>query len=66
MGKTWFHVISEEIEKRIADLQEFLGGRGAKNFEQYCEICGQIKGLRATQTYIEELGRAYAEEQDND
>ena len=60
MAKTWFQVISDEVEKHIADLQEFLGTRGAKNYEQYCEICGQIKGLRATQMYVEELGKAYA------
>ena len=65
MGKTWFQVISEEIEKRIADLQEFLGNHGAKNFEQYCDICGQIKGLKATWVYVVELGKAYAEDNDD-
>lgn len=66
MGKTWFQVILEEIEKHIAELQVFLGQRGAKSYEQYCEVCGQIQGLRATHSYIQELGRAYAEEYDSE
>lgn len=64
MAKTWFQVISDEIEKRIADLQEDLGAGCAKSFEQYREVCGQIKGLKATQIYVEELGKAYAEDED--
>lgn len=65
MGKTWFQVISDEIKKRIADLQEALGDGAAKSYDQYREIVGNIKGLRATQMYVEDLARAYKEQEDD-
>ena len=63
-NKTWFQVILDEIEKRIAQLNDQLGRGCAKNFEEYRELVGQIKGLRATGVYIQDLARAYQEDED--
>lgn len=65
MAKTWFQVILDEIEKHIAQLEEFLGSGAAKDYTHYREVVGQIRGLRATALYVQELSRAYLEN-DND
>ena len=65
MAKTVFDVLKEKIEADKVSAQEFLGSGGAKDFAQYKEVTGLIRGLNASLTHISDLSRNYMED-DND
>ena len=66
MARTVFDVLKEKIEADKVSSQEFLGGGGAKDFPQYKEVTGLIRGLDASLSYITDLSRNYMEDDDND
>ena len=66
MAKTVFDVLKEKIEADKVSAQEFLGSGGAKDFAQYKEVTGLIRGLDASLSYINDLSRNYMEDDDND
>ena len=65
MAQTVFDV----LDKKLADLQqsqeEFLSSGGAKDFPEYKESCGVIRGLTAARREIEDLARNYMEDSDD-
>jgi|TARA_B100000085_G_C18522723_1_gene504363 hypothetical protein len=65
MAQTVFDV----LEKKLADLQrsqeEFLAEGGAKDFSEYKESCGVIRGLAAARREIEDLSRNYMDDIDD-
>ena len=65
MAKTVFDVLKEKLEADKASAQDFLGGGGAKDFSQYKEVTGLIRGLEAGLSYIEDLSRIYMEGDDD-
>jgi tripartite-type tricarboxylate transporter receptor subunit TctC len=65
MAKTVFDVLKEKLEADKASAQNFLGGGGAKDFSQYKEATGLIRGLEAGLSYIEDLSRNYMEGDDD-
>ena len=64
MVKTVFDVLKEKIEADKVSAQEFLGNGGAKDFAQYKEVTGLIRGLNASLTHISDLSRNYMEDDD--
>jgi|TARA_R100001129_G_scaffold110251_2_gene75660 hypothetical protein len=64
MAKTVFDVLKEKIEADKVSAQEFLGNGGAKDFAQYKEVTGLIRGLNASLTHISDLSRNYMEDDD--
>ena len=65
MAKTIFDVLKDKLEEDRSSALQFLGGGGAKDFAQYKEITGLIRGLEACHNYVEDLSRNYMDE-DND
>ncbi len=65
MAKTVFDVLKDKIEGDKSSALEFLGSGGAKDFADYRELVGLIRGLEASIGYIEDLSRSYMEN-DND
>lgn len=65
MAKTVFDVLKDKIEDDKSSALEFLGSGGAKDFAQYKEVVGLIRGLGACNTHIEDLSRSYMKD-DND
>ena len=65
MAQTVFDV----LEKKLADLQrsqeEFLAEGGAKDFSEYKESCGVIRGLAAARREVQDLSRNYMEDDDD-
>lgn len=45
MARTVFDVLTDECDEKIEQLKEFLASGGAKSFDEYKSICGEIKGL---------------------
>ena len=64
MAKTVFDVLKEKIEDDKSSALEFLGSGGAKDFAQYKEVVGLIRGLEASKSYVEDLSRNYMEDDD--
>jgi len=65
MAKTVFDVLKEKIGDDKSSALEFLGNGGAKDFAQYKEVVGLIRGLEACNNHIEDLLRNYMENDDD-
>jgi len=55
-------IMSSRIDDKIKQLEEALGARAAKDFEQYCGMCGEITGLLTARSYMSDLTRKLEEE----
>lgn len=66
MAKTVFDVLKEKIVAEKAIATEFLISGGPKDFAQYKEVTGLIRGLESSVSYIEDLSRNYMEDDDDD
>ena len=64
MAKTVFDVLKEKLEADKKQAIEFLVSAGAKDFPQYKEMTGLIRGLETSISYIEDLSRNYMEDED--
>ena len=65
MAKTVFDVLKEKLEEDKSPAREFLGGGGAKDFAQYKEVVGLIRGLEAGINYVEDLAKNYMDDDDD-
>ena len=66
MAKTVFDVLRDKIVAEKANATEFLTSGGPKDFAQYKEVTGLIRGLESSIFNIEALSRNYMEDDDND
>ena len=66
MAKTVFDVLKEKLNEDKSSALQFLGGGGAKDFAQYKEITGLIRGLEACLNYVADLSRNQMEDDDDD
>ena len=57
MARTVFDVLTDEYNEKIEQLKEFLASGGAKSFDQYRSICGEIKGLFTALSRMQDLQR---------
>ena len=48
-------IVAKQIDERVKQIQENLGAKSAKNFEDYCEQCGVITGLLTARMYLTDL-----------
>ena len=63
---TVFDVLQKKIEEDISSATEFLSGGGAKDFAQYKEITGMLRGLISCLNHVNDLSRNYLDDDDND
>ncbi len=48
-------VVVNNIDEKVKQLEEHLGSKGARSFDEYCEMCGEIKGLLIARKFITDL-----------
>jgi uncharacterized protein YaaR (DUF327 family) len=48
-------VVVNNIDEKVKQLEEHLGAKGAKTYDGYCEMCGEIKGLLIARKFITDL-----------
>jgi hypothetical protein len=48
-------IINERIDEGVKHIEEALAAKAAKNFEEYCEMCGVIRGLLTARSYLSDL-----------
>ena len=65
MVTTVFDVLREKIEEDKSSASEFLNSGGAKDYSQYKEITGTIRGLNACLNHVNDLSRNYLEDDDD-
>ena len=64
MAKTVLDVLKERIEADKASATNFLVGGAVKDFSQYKETAGLLRGLDTCLGYIEDLSRNMEDEDD--
>jgi|TARA_R100000315_G_scaffold61297_1_gene39499 hypothetical protein len=64
MAKTVFDVLKDRIGEQKSSATEFLAGGSAKDYAQYRDVCGLIRGLETAHSFVEDLSRNYMEDED--
>ena len=49
------NIVCHNIDEKVKQLQEVIGRGDAKTFEEYRELCGEVKGLLTARSYITDL-----------
>ena len=65
MAKTVFDVLKDRINDDISSAQSFLTAGSPKDYANYREVVGLIRGLEATKSYIEDLAKNYMDDDDD-
>ena len=47
----------KQIDDKVKQLEDALGARAAKSYDEYCGMCGEITGLLTARRYITDLTR---------
>lgn len=66
MAKTVFDVLNERLDEQISSATDFLKSGGAKDYAQYREVYGLIRGLEAAKSHSTDLLRNHMMENDDD
>lgn len=48
-------LVINNIDDKVKQLEEHLGAKGAKTYDEYCEMCGEIKGLLTARKFLTDL-----------
>jgi hypothetical protein len=65
MAKTVFDVLREKLQESVDSCEESLVSGAAKDYAQYREICGVIRGLTTAIRELQDLSRNYMEDEDD-
>jgi len=65
VAKTVFDVLIEKFEEDIASSADFLINGGAKDYAEYREVVGRVRGLRLSVQSTKDLSRSQDEEDDD-
>ena len=65
MAKTVFDVLKERIDEQVSSAQDFLNAGSAKDYANYREVVGLIRGLEASKNHMEDLAKNYMENDDD-
>lgn len=66
MAKTVFDVLLTKHEEDVTSATVFLANGGAKDFSEYREVVGRIRGLQLAIQTTKDLSRSQMEDNDND
>lgn len=59
MAKTVFEVLVDRLQESKDSCEESLVGGAAKDYAQYREICGVIRGLNTAIMEVQDLSRNF-------
>ena len=65
MAKTVFDVLLEKHEEDVASSTQFLASGGPKDYAEYKEVVGRIRGLQLAIQTTKDLQRNFTEEDDD-
>ena len=47
----------KQIDDKVKQLEDALGAKSAKSYDEYCGMCGEITGLLTARSYMIDLTR---------
>ena len=59
-----FDHLYHKLQERILNVNESLSNGSAKDYAEYRELCGVIRGLRSAQMEIQDLASRTKEDED--
>lgn len=59
-----FDLLQKKIQDRIQNLNESVSNGSAKDYAEYRELCGVIRGLRSAQIEVQDLESRIKEDED--
>ena len=59
-----FELLHKKIQDRIQNLNDSVSNGSAKDYAEYRELCGVIRGLRSAQMEIQDLASRTKEDED--
>ena len=65
MAKTVFDVLTRKIDEDISSAQSFLTAGSPKDYANYREVVGLIRGLETSKSHVEDLAKNYMENDDD-
>ena len=65
MAKTVFDVLKEKLTEQKRSSEEFIQSGAAKDFAEYREVCGVLRGLDTALREINDLSRNYMDDEDD-
>jgi|TARA_R110000822_G_scaffold10843_4_gene40567 uncharacterized protein (UPF0297 family) len=65
MAKTVFDVLNDRIDESISSAKSFLTAGSPKDYANYREVVGLIRGLETSKSYMEDLAKNYMENDDD-
>ena len=65
MANTVMELLQKKLEDRKARIVESVGSGAAKDYAEYRDLCGVIRGLTTAQQEIEDLVRKLKEDDDD-
>lgn len=65
MAKTVYDVLINKIEEEMTSAQNFLNAGSAKDYANYREIVGLIRGLKSSVLHIQDLAKQQLEGDDD-
>ena len=65
MATTVFDVLNDKLTEQKRSSEEFLNSGGCKDFAEYREVCGVIRGLDHALREVSDLSRNYMEDDDD-
>ena len=65
MAKTVFDVLTDKLTDHKRSSEEFIHSGAAKDFAEYREVCGVLRGLDTALREINDLSRNYMEDEDD-
>ena len=65
MAKTVYDVLIDKIEEEMTSAQNFLNAGSAKDYANYREIVGLIRGLKSSVQHIQDLAKQQLEGDDD-
>tara|TARA_B110001454_G_scaffold109812_1_gene103153 strand:- start:564 stop:764 length:201 start_codon:yes stop_codon:yes gene_type:complete len=66
MAKTVFDVLKEKLTAHKGASEEFIQSGAAKDFAEYREVCGVLRGLDTALREINDLSRSYSWDDEDD
>ena len=65
MAKTVFDVLTDKLTDHKRSSEELLHSGAAKDFSEYREVCGVLRGLDTALREVNDLSRNYMEDADD-
>ena len=59
-----FDLLQKKLQDRIQNLNESVSNGSAKDYAEYRELCGVIRGLRSAQVEVQDLASRLKETED--